>query len=452
MRQDNENTAMRCGRKYANAYVSILLLGLAGTTSVDAAVGYQFGAAVNYSDNVARVPEDGLDDWVSNVTAAALWSNESPRLSMDAFAQLTYLDYFNDTFDSAVVPSATLNVDWNIFPARMAWKLENRFGQIASDPFATFTPDNIENVNVLRTGPDFEFGASPSQLLTISLRAEDQWYEIQPVDNQRLTAAAELKRRISDTRSIAFTVRGEDVEFEDPDVATDYSVVEAFATFEQELGLYNYVFDVGHTELEVNNETSSGGLARLTGSRPVGANWAVHASGEYSITDSGSRFLIGREQSSAGPGQTVDDERLTAASSPLRLKRFDIGIARQAVRHSFDALLYWDLESYELSPEIDREQAGARLSYQFSMNSLNTILLSSSYRRVRFETSDRDDENLEVELRFRRKLSRKLTFDLRIARFERSSSDPTSVYDENVFGLSLTYASDLLDVLKSSTQ
>lgn len=452
MCEDKRSSALRRNCKYLLASTLVLSLTLVGTSTASAAGGYQFGAATNYSDNITRTPENGVDDVVSNLNVAGLWSNQSPRLNVSAFGQLTYLDYLNDTFDSEVVPRGNLQVDWNIIPARLSWMAEDRYGQIASDPFATFTPDNIEDINVFRTGPDFTFGASPRQLLTISLRAEDQYYEIQPADNQRLSAAVELKRRFSDSRSAALTVRAEDVEFDEPGFGNDFSVIESFVTFEQDFDGTGFSMDLGHTQLSVNNETISGVLARLSASRSIASNWYLRASGEYSYTDSGSRFLIGREQSTAGPGQTVNDDTLTAAASPLRLKHVDFNIARDAERHSVDAVFYWDLESYEFTSELDREQTGITASYQFVMNPLNTIRLSSSYRSVRFETRDRNDDNLEVELRYRRNLSANLSLDVRAARLKRSSSDPTSVFAENIVGLSLTYTSDLLDVLRSGAQ
>lgn len=452
MRHNNRHSAQQRGCKYLIAGISVLLLNSSDISNANAAAAYQVGAATNYSDNVTRVPEDGIDDIVSNLNLSGLWSNESPRLNLSAFGQLTYLRYLDGTFDSDVIPRGNLNLNWNLIPARMTWMVENRYGQIASDPFATFTPDNIEDINVLRTGPDFQFGSSPRQLLTISLRAEDQYYEIQPVDNQRLSAAIQLKRRLSDSRSIALTVRGEDVEFDDPGFAEEFSVIESFVTFERDLDGSGYAVDIGHTQLDVNSETVSGALARLTGSHTLGSNWFVRASGEYSYTDSGSRFLIGREQSSAGPGQTVDDDTLVAAGSPLRLKQFDINIARDTARHSIETQLYWDLESYELTPELDREQTGATLSYRFTMNPLNSLQLSSSYRSVEFENRDRSDDNLEIEFRYSRQLSRKLKLDVRVARLNRSSSDRTSVFEERIFGVSLTYASDLLDVLRRGAQ
>ncbi len=452
MYQDRGSSSLLSGYRYMLAGISLVLLNLASINNASAAGGYQIGAAANYSDNISRVPVDGTDDIVSNVNLSGLWSNESPRLNVSAFGQVTYLTYHNDTFSSEVIPRGNLNLDWNIIPARMTWIVEDRYGQIASDPFASYTPDNIEDINVLRTGPDFEFGSSPRQLLTISLRAEDQYYEVQPVDNQRLSAAVQLRRRLSDSRSIAITVKGEDVEFDDPGFGQDFSIIESFLTFEQNLAGSIFSVDVGKTQLDIDNQVVSGVLARLTGSRSFASYWFVRASGAYSYTDSGSRFLIGREQSSAGPGQTVDDDTLAAAGSPLRLRQFDISIAHDAARHSFDTLIYMDLETFEVTPELDREQFGAKLSYQFTINPLNTVQLSSSFRNVQFKNADRNDDNLEAELRYRRKLSRRLNLDLRVARFKRTSTDPTSVFEESVFGVSLSYASDLFDVLRRGTQ
>lgn len=412
-------------------------------------VGYQVGLAANYSDNVTRSSGEGTEDVISNLNASAMWRNDSPKLAAEVFGQMSYLRYYDGTFDDEVVPRADVNVNWDIVPARLDWVLEDRFGQIASDPFAAFTPDNIENTNVLRTGPDFIFGSSPSQLLTWSIRAEDQYYEVQPVDNQRLSSRLELERRMTENQSLAVGVYGETIEFEDQAVGTDYSLYEAYVALDRSLGSNNFTVEAGGTRLDIEDESVDGVLGRLTASRQLESNWYLQLTGEYSFTDSGSRFLIGREQSSVGPGQSVDDDNLAAASSPLRLKMFGFEAAHQTPRQAFSFESYWEDETFELDSRFDRSQAGGSLSYEFSLTPLNSILLFGAYKSVRFDTGNRDDEHLEAEFRFRRHLTSNLSVDFRLAHARRTSSDADSEYEERVAGLSITYESDMLGAMQS---
>ena len=342
----------------------------------------------------------------------------------------------------------TLNIDWNILPARLNWVVEDRFGQIASDPFSAFTPDRIEDVNIASTGPDFTFGSSPTQLLVIGFRGEDQTYEDRPVDNQRVSGRIELTRQISNRRTIGLGAFAESVEFEESAFNTDFDLYEAFVTFGSSIGDYQLELDAGMTAIEINDETADGVLGRLTISRAVDSGWFFSASGEFSFTDSGSRFLVGREQSTAGPGVTVDDDALVAAGSPLRLEHFDFAVGHVGNRHSLDLSLYWETERFETESPLDREQAGAALTYDFSLTPVDSVSLRANYRNVQFDTIDRDDDTLEVELRFQRNLTQNLALILRAARLERDSTSGPSQFEENIYGLILSYRSDLLDALR----
>lgn len=422
------------------------------SATVHAAVGYQAGIAANYSDNITRAPADGVEEVVSNVNTSIMWSNDSPRLAANASAQLSYLRYLEETFDDEVVPRGDLNINWNLFPARLSWVLEDRFGQIASDPFAAFTPDNIENTNILTTGPDFIFGSSPSQLLTWSIRAEDQYYEESAIGNQRLNSTIRLERKVTESQTVAVSAYGETVEFDEDSTGTDYNVYEAFLTYEKSLGDYTFAVDAGGTALELMDERINGSMGRLSASRVFGSSWVLEASGEYSFTDSGSRFLIGREQNSAGPGQDVDDDNLVAAGSPLRLRSITVGATYQGIRQSLDVQLFRESERFEIDSQFDREQTGADLSFGLSLNPRNMLFLSAAYKKVSFDVGNRENEDTQAELRYRRNLTKNLSLDLRVARVMRTSTDPSGEYEENVAGLNLSWESDVLKAMRSRTR
>ena len=415
-----------------------------------AAVGYSVSAGASHSDNIRRSP-DGLtiDDTVTNLTAAFIWSNQSPRLSMSFFGQGTYLQYVDGTYDDDLIPRATLSIDWDILPARLNWVVDNRYGQIASDPFSAFTPDSIEDTNIFSTGPDLTFGSSPRQLLILGIRAEDQWYEDQTIDNQRLNGRAEFIHRISEDQNVGFTLYAERVAYEENAENSDYDVFEAFATYSRSLSSFYFALDAGVTALDIQGQKSDGVLGRLNISKSTESGWTVRASGEYSYTDSGNRFLIGREQSTAGPGQSVDDDTLVAAAGPLRLEHYDGGFARQGERSDFDVNIYWESEDFELDPLFNREQSGITLSYALRMTPLNLLVFRGNFRKVKFDTALREDENTEFELRFQRTLTDNFALTARIGRLRRESTDLANQYEENVYGLIMTYNSDLMDSLQS---
>ena len=417
------------------------------------AAGYSLSAGASHSDNIRRSDDQSaIVDTVSNVTGAFIWSNQSPRLTMLLSGQATYLSYMEDSFEDQVVPRGTLNIDWNISPARLNWIVDDRYGQIASDPFSAFTPDDIEDTNVFSTGPNLVFGSSERQQLILSVRAEDQWYEESLVDNQRLNGGLELVRQVSEGHSIGITGFAEKVDFEDDASSTDYEIFEAFATFSRSSGTFNYALDAGVTALEIEGERADGFLGRLNLFKTTNTGWLLAASGEYSFTDSGSRFVVGRQQGTAGPGQSVDDDTLLATGSPLRLKRYSLSVDRPGDRSDLGLNVYWETEEYELDPLLDRTQAGITLDYGFQISQLNRVALRGNYRNVEFESDSREDDNLEAELRFQRTLTNNLVLTARVARLERTSTDAASQFVENVYGLILTYNSDLMGALQGQSR
>lgn len=443
-------TIAATGCRYGTLLCSAALIAVmaAAPVAARAAVGYQVGAAASYSDNVTRAADDGIEEIVSNLNASALWSNDSPRLSAEAFAQLSYLQYYEETFDDEVIPRADVNINWNIAPARLSWVMQDRFGQIASDPFAAFTPDNIENTNVVSIGPDLMFGSDPSQLLTLSVRGEDQYYEVQPIDNQRITSALELLRRLSQTQTLSLNISGEDVRFDDESFGTDYRLYEAYLTFERSLDDFSFAIDAGGTQVEIEDESVNGLLTRLSASRAFDSGWLIQFGGEYSYTDSGSRFLLGRQESSVGPGQTVDDDNIVAAGSPLRLRQISAGATHQTARQEFSLEMYWENERFELENELDQVEFGGILTYEFLPSQLNSFRLAVGYKTVEFDAANRDDDHLEIELRYRRNMTKNLSLDFRVARAKRTSTNLDSEYEENVVGVNFSYASDVLGAMQ----
>jgi hypothetical protein len=431
----------------------VVLIAYVPASSALAAGGYSVAVGASHSDNIQRTPgEGGVEETVTSLTGAFIVSNESPRLSMSLFGQGTYLHYADNSFEDEIVPRGTLSIVWNVQPARMDWIVDDRFGQITADPFGAFTPDTIENTNIFSTGPQLTFGSSRQQLLLIGARAENHWYEDQDIDNNRLNGSIEFVRELDGSRNIGLTAYGEQVDFRNEAAGTDYNIYEAFLTYSHSSGALDFSIDAGVTSLEIDEEKSDGLLGRVNLSRSFQSNWIVRLSGEYSYTDSGSRFLIGREQSSAGPGQAVDDDSLVAAGSPLRLEHVDLGIGRRDDRQGFDLSVYWEAETYELDPEFDREQTGVALDYDIRFSPLNTAILRLNYRDVTFLSDDRGDENLEMEFRFMRSLTQNLSLTARIARIERTSTELASEFEENIYGLIVTYNSDLMDALQRQSR
>jgi len=185
-----------------------------GVASKPVALTYGVDAGVAESDNVTLVSTGKVSQTMAVADADFDFKQQSRRLDVDAKGNFTYLDYLQGAYSSQLIGRFDGLAHLALIPERLVWVLQDDFGQAALDAFTPVTPNNLENVNYVSTGPDVALRLGASSYVNASVRYARAQYATSPFQQQsaagqlRLgTAAIGALQRIVECRYRARVVR-----------------------------------------------------------------------------------------------------------------------------------------------------------------------------------------------------------------------------------------------------
>ncbi|MBB6091630.1 hypothetical protein HNQ60_000476 [Povalibacter uvarum] len=400
--------------------------------------GFSFAVTggASYSDNVARTPTDEQEGTIGRAGVELGYEQRTRRLDADIDLNTGYEHYFDDEFDSDVVGGvdATLNV--GLVPERFLWFFQENFGQITSDPFAASTPDNRENVNYFTTGPDLILNFGSATSFRASARYSDLKYEVTETDGEQYGATLSLIRRLSGTASLSLNAEGEQFEFDNKLLNTDYDRYQGFLRYELQGSRTTLSVDGGYTTLDMDGETSDGLLGRVSLSRRLSPASTLSFGLGQQFSDSGDIFREGQNTR----GVSLDSENVIGTSDPFESRSASLGYDFNRNRTTFGVSVSYGKESYETQTDLDRDVTtyGAYFSRQLSR--VMDLRIFASLEQEEFEATNFEDDELRAGAYLNWALGRTLSLRLQYDRFDRESTDAGTEYTENQASLFLIWS------------
>jgi hypothetical protein len=389
---------------------------------------------VEHTDNATRSASDEVSDVVGTAGLSLTWDVERPRLDADVDADLRYLDYFDNTFDSEVAGGLAGSLSYFFIPERFLWLIEDNFGQIATVRTLADTPANRQNFNYLTTGPQIFIPLSGRFLLELSGLWSDTYIEEGDEDSEELFGSLALVRRLSDTSNLSLHGSVSETQFDDASLE-EYEIQEGFLRYEVTTSRTELTLDGGYTVLNQAEEESDGILARLDLTRPIAARSriALHVGTEFSSTADTFRrgqTVVGVD---VGPGAAIASN--DGYQSDYAYVTWTTDWARSAILIEAGA----STEDHERLNELDREQAIGSVSWSRELSRVVGIELRAHYLEENYtETNDRFDE-WSVGAGLDWQLSARYSLLLRFDHFEGSGVGGLRDYEENTAFLGLSF-------------
>lgn len=415
------------------AAVAMLCVGIstsAAAQSSDTIFG--LNAGVGHSDNITRESTGEVDE--SFGTAGIVVNSESlGRLSYSIDADVAYVDYLDDTFDSEVVGGLNGFVTYQFVPDRFSWTFEDTYGQAQLNPFRPDTPDNRESVNFFSTGPDVALPIGGRNFFDIGGRYSDARYEDSALDNTRIGGTAALRRQLTASSLVALGVQADEIEYDD--VAVQYDVQNAFLRYAVNTSRTQLGLDVGVTELDRDGETNDGTLLRLSFARELSDATRITFAAGQRFSDASDVFRALQRRSSIEP-ETSPTE---TTSDAFKYRHANLGFQFEKNRTDMGLDVGLNQERYVEQTDRDREYLnysvylGRRLTRSLRA-SIAARWLESDYDNVDF---DSEDMRLRGALLWR--AGAKTFIELEITYSDRSSSTPANDYEENRALITFSY-------------
>ena len=149
---------------------------------------YGIDAGVGETDNVTLAPTDKISQTIATVDADFTVHQRSRLFDVNAVGNFSDLDYLQGAYGNEFLGRLDGVADAAIVPGRLVWVLRDDFGQSALDPYTPVTPNNIENINYLTTGPDLKLRFGGIDFVDISARYARAQYQTSPFNSNRLLA------------------------------------------------------------------------------------------------------------------------------------------------------------------------------------------------------------------------------------------------------------------------
>jgi hypothetical protein len=413
-------------------------------------------AGMIYTDN-AQLRPDGSGSGIGLIGLLGDLQHVGTRLDYALDSDLAVARYTDGDYPTELAGFLDGQLNFKAVPGLLYWTARETYTQQELDPFLPPTPDNLENINEISTGPRLVL--QPTLRTTITLSGQYSYvYTSSPsplyanLDSSRYSGSLNLERAFSSNASAYLTGSVLRALFND---TTEYvptetviGVIEQPETINEDFTLssaiagYRFtngrtVFDVsgGVTALRLNEETLHGGNYSLQLSRLLTPSQRLSLNASQQITDSVSL----QRQNLSQPVPLTQQGLATGA--PFRTRQYSIDWRFEGVRTSFDLAASQFSDHYLVNSALqDTNDETSKYLSALAARQLNPVLnwdIGIRYQHQSYQTLGAINTTSEItDLRWQ--VGKKV--ELRFL-YAHSHQNPYAVgYTDNQVGVIVSYA------------
>lgn len=338
------------------------------------------GVGLDYTDNATLTPSGGPSATIGMLGLVGDVSREGPLLDLRLASDIALLKYLNSTYPTQPTGYLDGAGDLKIVPGIFSWTARETYSEAILDPVLPLTPDNLESLNYITTGPRFIL--QPTLRTTIVLDGSYSYVSSSSkspqyvnIDNHRYAADLTLNYALWNGATAYLTGSDEQIRFKDQVDNTDFTDIQ---------GLAGFRYSGARTALDI-----AGGYAEIrSGTGPTAASLE-------------SRGFTGR----------VELSRMISAEQRLSFHATkDVTDAANQLRLDFNQAVPTTAPSAVLTSEpVTVREFGANWRYELNRTAMELDLLSSSDR---YPTPGLDVDFKSAAMLFARKISPTLNWDI----------------------------------------
>jgi hypothetical protein len=416
------------------------------------------------TDNILRT-QDAQSQTLAIVGANFDVSRTGKRLDADLKGDFSYIDFLQNAFDKQLLGRFDGLVGWAVLPERFRWVVEDHYGQSQLDPFAAVTPTNLEDINVVSTGPDVVLHPGDSWFTRLGARYSYASYETSPFDNRRLTGDLGVGRDLSHRSSVSLNADWQKVNFNNTTVNSDDNRRRFYGRYSIVGARTGLTFDVGVSQTQdgpaistttpVPQATSgrpgrpiqikpapgnaqqwkSTPFARLELIRALSSSSLLTVTAGRQYTDTSDNFA-GLQGGAAGKITIAP----VSGTSESYLDQYGVVTWRfQHPRTEVAVTATWDRQSYRVNTLLSVERINGEIRLIRRLTSRFSAELSGSAGRERYFEDGFSDENYLGSFSINYQVGPRLQFKTRYDHDSRIATAGGGGFVENRLTLSVEY-------------
>lgn len=411
----------------------------------------EIDAGLIYTDNVFLTPV-AESDTLAMLGLVADTSHEGPRLDYRLSSDLSLVKYFSGDFQTRPFGYLDGALNFKIVPGFFNWMVRDTFNQWQLSTTAAPTPDNLEAINYLQTGPSFTW--QPTLRTSIVLDGVYSWVKSSSqsplyinIDNQRYGGDLSISRAFTSSTSAFIKGSYDQVKFVDTTINNNFTQEQLQAgltyTDPRTLADASVGYAKVHETVNVTEDTIVGPREEPEKESPKGLIWQFQLSrlitptqrvslhGMQIVTDAAGLFQFNLDQ----PVPGNQSFQLTNGQ-PFTERDYGASWRFQENRTGLQIDLYSTQQEYKDQATLDHkgEVVSALLSRQLSP--VLTGDVGASYERDNYSVNTQSSHTINAILTVRWQLGQH--FGLRFV-YAHSTVSPNG-YDNNQVGIIASYA------------
>ena len=352
-----------------------------------------------YSDNVTRV-QNSSGDTLALLGLVGDATREGPRLDYRLASDIALVKYLRSNFQTQPFGYVDGSGQLWIVPGFFSWTGRETYTQTVISPFAPVTPDNLESLNYVTTGPRFTLRPTLRTTLTLNgtysyLNSSSKSPLYVNVDNHRYSGDVTLSHAFSNSSSAYITGSHDKVEFTDQADNNNFRQDQALAGFKVAGARTLLDLSGGYTRLHeavlATVQTIRGPRELPQSQTPGGAVWRAELSRQISPSSRLSLHAVKQVTDAANMLRLNLNQRV-ATTAAYRLTTGDPFTDRElgatwrfAAARTWFTLGYLDIrERYKIHPTSDRNVKDASALFGRRLSPVLNWDIGAEYERQNF--------------------------------------------------------------------
>jgi hypothetical protein len=379
---------------------------------------YGVDVGVGETDNVTLVSNNKISQTLAVADLDFALQEQRRLFDVAAKGDFSDLYFIQGAYGNELVGRFDGLAHFALIPERIAWVVQDDFGQAQVDPFAPVTPTNRENINYVSTGPDATLRLGGTGFVNASARYARTQYQTSPFDNNQYMETIALGRQLSARSSVSLDGTTERVLFSNTSTNmqtntatnTDFSRTSVYGHYELQAARTEITANLGITRVDEKGESFSGPSSKLQLSRVLSAASKLTFAAGRDITDASAGF----SNLQAGAIGAVGTAPATISSMNYTLTYGSLEWQYTRNRTTLAVSGRWERDAYDGQPlsNLERGTAQFRIDRQL-IPGLNVQVHGSvnrtNYAHVDFSETDvlvggslifREGHATEVRLRY----------------------------------------------------
>ncbi|MGH8227313.1 MAG: hypothetical protein ACREU3_05330 [Steroidobacteraceae bacterium] len=353
-------------------------------------------AGIGETDNVFLDSSGSQSQTLATAGLDLVVTRHAPRLNTAMVGDFQDFYYAQGAYGNQLVGRFDGDGTFGIVPGRLNWAVDESFGQNQVDPTSPTVPTNLENVNVISTGPDLQLHpGSPANILELGARYARSDYQKSPFDGYQELGLLTLGRDLSQASTIELSVTDGAMYFRNMVANHDYTLRAANLSYSVRGARTQIVAEAGVAQAnDAGNSWTTRPVGELTLSRRLTPTLTLQLSGGRQITNAADEFSS--LQSGAARNIVVGPVYGTTGSYARTFG--SAGLSFDFNRTSFGASASWEQDSYDAAPLLDARLSDYELRAERRLAPRLSVVLSGVLSKANYNSASFEDDQRSVDV------------------------------------------------------